>query len=52
LNTGTPFWCEYCPVRSVARLGVQIEFVTNELRNRAPPDASRSRCGVWLTFEP
>jgi hypothetical protein len=33
-------------------LGEQIEFVTNEFVNRAPPAASRSRWGVSLTFEP
>jgi hypothetical protein len=52
LNTGTPFLCEYCPVRSVARLGEQIELVTNELTNFAPPAARRSMWGVRFTFEP
>ena len=32
--------------------GLQIELVTNELRNLAPCAANRSRWGVWLTFEP
>ncbi len=29
--------CEYCPVSSVARLGVQMELAQKEFRNRTPP---------------
>jgi hypothetical protein len=52
LKTGTPLRCEYWPVNSVARQGVQIELVTKEFVKRAPAAARRSRCGVWLTCEP
>ena len=38
LNTGTPFKCEYLPVRIVARLGVQMEFTAKliDLRKKHP----------------
>ena len=36
----------------VARLGVQIEFVTNVFRKSMPSRARRSMFGVWLTREP
>ena len=52
LKTGTPFLCEYRPVRIDARLGVQIEFVTKVLRNSMPSRARRSICGVSFTREP
>jgi hypothetical protein len=52
LNIVTPFRCEYCPVRMLARLGVQMEFVANTFASSAPSRASRSRCGVSLTCEP
>ena len=52
LKTGVPLIWEYLPVRSVARLGVQMELVTKALANRVPLLARRSSCGVWLTFEP
>ena len=52
MNTGTPFLCEYVPVRIDARLGVQIEFVTNVLRNSIPSRARRSMFGVSFTREP
>ena len=37
---------------TVARLGVQMEFVAKTFARRAPSFASRSRCGVSLTREP
>jgi hypothetical protein len=52
LKTGTLFMCEYWPVNSVARLGVQIELVTKEFVNLTPSAASRSRFGVLFTLEP
>ena len=52
LNIVTPFRCEYWPVRIAARLGVQIELVTNTRVRSAPSFASRSRCGVWFTRDP
>src|ERR671912_751183 len=42
----------YLPVRIVARLGVQIEFVTNALRNSIPSCAIRSMFGVLLIRDP
>jgi len=52
LKTGTPLRCEYWPVRIVARLGVQIELVTNTSSSRMPSRARRSMWGVVLTREP
>jgi len=52
LNTGTPFTCEYWPVRMAARLGVQIELVTKTLSRRMPSRARRSMFGVTFTREP
>src|SRR5215210_5704560 len=52
LKTVTPLRCEYCPVRIVARLGVQIELVAKTLVRIAPSRARRSRFGVSLTFDP
>ena len=40
------------PVRITARLGAQIEFVTNALSNRIPPAAIRSMFGVTFRFDP
>jgi hypothetical protein len=39
----------YVPVRTAARLGVQIEFVQKHESNLMPSVAMRSRLGVWLT---
>jgi hypothetical protein len=52
LKTGTPLRCEYWPVRMAARLGVQIELVTNTSSSRIPSRARRSMCGVSFTREP
>ena len=52
LNTVTPLMCEYWPVRIAARLGVQMEFVTNTLVSTAPSRARRSMFGVWFTCDP
>ena len=38
------------PVKITARLGVQIEFVTNAASKRAPSLASRSRFGVEISL--
>ena len=37
LKTGTPLRWEYLPVRIVARLGVQIELVTNTFVEQRMP---------------
>ena len=42
----TPFVWLYCPVKIVARLGVQIEFVQNTFSNNIPSAARRSIVGV------
>ncbi len=49
---GTPFRCPNCPVRIVARLGAQIELVTNAFSKSMPSAASRSMFGVRLIIEP
>src|SRR5687767_5181997 len=47
-----PLRCEYLPVSTVARLGVQMELVTKQLSKRIPSRAMRSMLGVWLIFDP
>lgn len=44
----TPLTWLYVPVRTAARLGVQIELVQNAASRRMPPAAIRSRLGVLL----
>ena len=52
LKTGTPFRCEYCPVRIVARLGVQIELVAKTFSKSAPSSRQAVQVGVWFTRDP
>ncbi len=52
LKVGQPLRWLYWPVRTVARLGVQMELVAKQLRKRIPSAAIRSRFGVRFTRLP